>query len=154
MRFPSDKDMDVALLKSFEILHSKIGPSLDKIKDAKCRLLKLEYLEDKQSKGNFLRVLIYFWAPMTPFEPKIFGIAIFAKNNEPQWPPTIFFDQNIFLSPIGFCSFRFILKLKCLHSFKTILDISAVKASNFYRIEFIYALNQAIFEKIRLIKFA
>lgn len=44
--------MDVALLKSFEILHSKIAPSLEKIKDVKCRLLKIEYLEDKQSKGN------------------------------------------------------------------------------------------------------
>lgn len=46
-----NNEMDVALLKSIAELHETIVPSLGKIKDAKCKLMKLDYLKPELSKG-------------------------------------------------------------------------------------------------------
>lgn len=51
MMYPN-KEMDVALLKSMAELHETIIPVLSKIKDAKCKLIKLDYLKPELSKGN------------------------------------------------------------------------------------------------------
>lgn len=48
--------MDVALIISIENLHTRIIPSLEKIQDATCRLLKIQYVKDDMSKGNFLNI--------------------------------------------------------------------------------------------------
>lgn len=47
--------MDVALIISIENLHTRIIP-LEKIQDARCRLLKIQYVKDDMSKGNFLNI--------------------------------------------------------------------------------------------------
>lgn len=38
LRYPSKEDMDVALIKSFAILHNKIVPHLDKIKNVRATI--------------------------------------------------------------------------------------------------------------------